>query len=341
MTDISRALSKLFDGGSLHQAQAFSVFNDALHGKVDETSLTALLVTLKMKGESPDEIAGAASAMVSNALPFPSPDYAFADIVGTGGDGHNTINISSSAAIVAAACGVKVAKHGNRSVSSKSGSADLFRECGIDLQMTPDVARRCLDETGLSFLFAPVYHQGMKYVMPVRTQLKTRTLFNILGPLANPARPTHSLLGVYKPELLDVYAKTLMLMGQHRAMIVHGDGLDELALHGVSTIVDLEHGDVRRTTVTASDFGLPEYPISAIEGGTPEENKVLILDALSGKGKEAHRAAIAMNCSALLVLTGKASSFKDGTEQAMQAMKEQLPIALLEKTAKCSQGATE
>lgn len=337
MTDISRALNKLYERRNLHQSQAYSVFNDVLHGYVEETLLTALLVALKINGESPDEIAGAANAMVTNARPFPSPDYAFADIVGTGGDGHNTINISSAAAIVAAACGVKVAKHGNRSVSSKSGSADLFAACGINLQMSPKTARRCMDDTGLSFLFAPVYHTGMKYVMPVRKQLATRTLFNILGPLANPASPTHSLLGVYSPKLIESYAKTLILMGHKHAMIVHGDGLDELALHGESNIVHLHQGEVRHATVTASDFGLPEYPISAIAGDEPEYNRGVIMEALVGKGEEAHRAAIAMNCGALLVLTEKAKSFKDGAEQAMEAMRAGTPVQILEAAAKCSQ----
>ena len=337
MTDVTQALHRLFEGKHLSQADAFGVFNEVLHGNVEPVTLSALLTALKLNGESPDEIAGAASAMVANALPFPTPDYPFADIVGTGGDGHNTINISSAAAIVASACGLKVAKHGNKSVSSKSGSADLFAACGLNLTMSPETARKCLDETGLCFLFAPVYHTGMKHVMPVRTQLKTRTLFNILGPLANPASPTHSLLGVYSPSLLNVYAETLMLLGQHRAMIVHGDGLDELALHGQSTIVDLEHGDIRTYTVNAADFGLPSYPISAIEGGEPEYNKSLILDALNGQGPEAHRAAIAMNCSALLVLTGIAADFKQGTEQAMAAMSAGKPIDVIQHAAKVSQ----
>ncbi|WP_242698722.1 anthranilate phosphoribosyltransferase [Alteromonas sp. 5E99-2] len=336
--DMPTALNLVLEGKSLSQADAFSVFNEVLHGKIDSIPLTALLVALKLKTESPDEIAGAARAMIANALPFPTPSYPFVDVVGTGGDGHNTINISSAAAILAAACGVKVAKHGNKSVSSKSGSADLFAACGVNLTMSPEIARKCLDNTGLCFLFAPVYHSGMKHVMPVRTQLKTRTVFNILGPLVNPANPSHSLLGVYSPHLLDVYAETLMLMGQHKAMIVHGDGLDELALHGESTIVELDHGDKRVLTVTSKDFGLPSYPISDIEGGEPEVNKMLIMDALNGEGKEAHKAAIAMNCSALLVLSGLAKSFSQGTELAMNVMKQGKAIDLLARTAELSNG---
>jgi anthranilate phosphoribosyltransferase len=336
--NIHTLLSKLFEGESLTQPEAFSVFDQVLHGSISDIETTALLTALKMKGESADEIAGAANAMLSNATPFPSPDYPFVDIVGTGGDGHNTINISSAAAIVAATCGIKVAKHGNKSVSSKSGSADLFAAFGINLNMSPAVARQCLDETGLCFLFAPVYHTGMKHVMPVRTTLKTRTVFNILGPLANPAAPSHSLMGVYSPHLLHMYAETLMLLGQHKAMIVHGDGLDELALHGTSTVLQLDHGDVRELSLNAQDFGLPSYPIRAITGGEPDVNKMLIMNALNGEGEEAHRAAIAMNCAALLVLTEKAESFKQGTEMAMEVMRQGKPLSLLTRTAEISVG---
>jgi len=337
MFNITPILEQLIAQQNLSQTEAYSLFNSIMHGEQSEAVIAAVLTALKMKTESPSEIAGAASAMVANARPFPTPDYAFADIVGTGGDGHNTINISSAAAVVAAACGVKVAKHGNRSVSSKSGSADLFKQFGLQLDITPEVSRKCLDEANFTFLFAPVYHAGMRYAAPVRAALKTRTLFNILGPLANPASPTHGVFGVYSPELLEPYAKTLMLLGQHRAMIVHGDGLDELALHGESIIFDLEHGDIRKRTVTADDFGLSSYPLSAIEGGEPEENKKYVEAALHGEGHEAHRAAIAMNCSALLNVTGHAASFKDGAEMAMQAMKDGTPLRVLEQVANITQ----
>lgn len=337
MLTITELLDTLIAQTSLSQTQAYTLFNSIMHGEQSDAVIAAVLTALKIKGESPGEIAGAARAMVDNALPFPSPDYAFADIVGTGGDGHNTINISSAAGVVAAACGAKIAKHGNRSVSSKSGSADLFKQFGLALDISPEVSRKCLDEANFTFLFAPVYHAGMRHAAPVRAALKTRTLFNILGPLANPARPTHGVFGVYAPELLEPYAKTLMLLGQHRAMVVHGDGLDELALHGESTIFDLEHGDIRKRTVTAKDFGLPSYPLSAIEGGEPEENKKFIQAALAGEGQEAHRAAIAMNCGALLKVTGHADTFKDGSDMAMTAMQKGTPLAVLEKVATISQ----
>ena len=338
MFDASSLLAQLYQGEHLTQTQAFSLFNSIMHGEQSEAVIASLLTALKMNTESPSEIAGAASAMVSNALPFPTPDYPFADIVGTGGDGHNTINISSAAALVAASCGVKVAKHGNRSVSSKSGSADLYREFGIKLDITPDLARKCLDETGFCFLFAPVYHAGMRYAAPIRAALQTRTVFNILGPLANPAGPTHGLFGVYDPALLQPYAETLMLLGQHRAMIVHGSGLDELCLHGESHIVDLEHGDTRTMTVTPADFGLPEYSLDSIKGGEPADNKKYVEDALNGEGKEAHRAAIAINCGALLTVTGITDTFKQGAELAMSTMQDGLALQTLKQAAQITQG---
>lgn len=337
MAEIGQIFEKLYHQQHLTQTESFSAFNAVMHGDLTPAQLSSLLTALKIKGESPNEIAGAASAMVANALPFPSPDYPFADIVGTGGDGHNTINISSAAGLVAAACGVKVAKHGNRSVSSRSGSADLFRAFGIELEISPAQARKCLDEANFCFLYAPVYHSGMRHAAPVRADLKTRTIFNILGPLANPAGPTHGLFGVYKPELLTPYADTLMLMGQHKAMIVHGDGLDELALHGESQIIEVEHGDKRHFTVTSEDFGLPSYPISAIEGGEPQDNRKLIASVLAGEGHEAHCAAIAMNCGALLKLTGTVSSFKDGAEMAMEAMRAGKPLEVVNQVATLSQ----
>lgn len=341
MSSKQELLDVVLSDEHLSQPQAYALFNSVMHGELSDIELTAVLIALKMKKESPNEIAGAASAMVANALPFPSPDYHFSDIVGTGGDGHNTINISSAAAVVAASCGVKVAKHGNRSVSSKSGSADLFKAFGLNLDIQPNVARHCLDEASFCFLFAPVYHSGVRHAMPVRTSLKTRTLFNILGPLANPAGPTHGVFGVYTPDLLDAYAETLMLMGQHRAMIVHGAGLDELALHGESLIVDLEHGDAKRYSVTAEDFGLKAFPLDAIKGGEPEENRAFIAQALSGKGHEAHRAAIAMNASALLVINGLAKDFKEGTEMALASMEASSPLKVLETAAEISNEGTK
>ncbi|MEQ3660321.1 MAG: anthranilate phosphoribosyltransferase [Glaciecola sp.] len=337
-THVQTSLEKLYLGHSLSFEEAQAVFNQVMRGEVSEIELSALLVALKIKRESTDEIAGAASAMVQNAVPFPRPDYAFSDIVGTGGDGHNTINVSSAAAVVAASCGVKVAKHGNRSVSSKSGSSDLFAAFGLQLDMSPDTARHCLDEANLCFLAAPAYHSGVKHAMPVRLALKTRTLFNILGPLANPAKPSHSVLGVYTPTLLDDYAQTLVKLGHKRAYVIHGSGLDELALHGPSQVVSIAGSEISKQEVSPADFGLKEYPLSAIEGGEPAQNKALIADVFNGEGKPAHTAAIAMNAAALIQLNGLTESFKEACDLAMAAIEQAKPMKTMTTAARLSQG---
>ena len=206
-------LNTLYQGQSLSRESTRDAFGQVVRGEVDPIVLASLLTALKIKGETPEEIAGAAEALLAEARDFPRPDYEFCDIVGTGGDGLNTINVSTTSALVAAACGLKVAKHGNRSVSSKSGSSDLLDKMGIKLDMSPAQARRCLDELGICFLFAPQYHAGVRHAMPVRQALKTRTLFNVLGPLINPARPTYQLMGVYAPELVRPIAETLLALG--------------------------------------------------------------------------------------------------------------------------------
>lgn len=336
-TQLLSHVDALYQGENLSKDQCEAIFSNIIKGELNDIVISSLLTALKIKGETPAEIAGAAAALINNAAPFPRPNYEFADIVGTGGDGHNTINISSAAAIVAASCGVKVAKHGNRSVSSKSGSADLFRTFGMDLGMTAATARQCLDDTNLCFLFAPNYHAGIKYAMPVRTTLKTRTIFNLLGPLANPAKPSHMMIGVYAPELVLPFAQTLKLLGYQDVYVIHGDGLDELALHGKSHIAHLHGGEIKELTVSPDDFGLNTHSLESIKGGEPEENKQLIEQALSGTGQLAHESAIALNAGALLVLTGKASDFKQGSTMAIEAMKSGKALETMLKAAKLSQ----
>lgn len=337
MSQVLALLDQLYQGHSLSQADSTELFSQVVTGQMDDITLSSLLTALKLKGETPIEIAGAAAALINNAAAFPRPDYAFADIVGTGGDGHNTINISSASAIVAASCGVKVAKHGNRSVSSKSGSADLFRTFGLELGMSAATARKCLDESGLCFLFAPNYHAGIKHAMPVRTKLKTRTIFNLLGPLANPATPSHIMIGVYSPDLILPFAKTLQLLGYRRALVVHGSGLDELALHGESNAAEVDGDNIAQHTLSPVDFNLPEYPLEAIRGGEPEQNKALIEAVLMGKGEPAHQAAVAMNTGALLTLCGLAADFSAGAQMAIEAMQAQKPIATMQQAARISQ----
>lgn len=318
-TDISTILPTLVEGVDLNQTQAHDFFQQVLEGNIEPALLASTLTALKIKGETPEEIAGAALAIRGAATAFPERnqvDETIADCVGTGGDGANTINISTTAAILAAACGLKVAKHGNRSVSSMSGSADLLEALGVNLSMSPETAHQCLDKANLCFLYAPAYHSGFRHAGPVRKAMGIRTIFNILGPLVNPASPNIMLLGVYIPELLSPIAKALTLTGVNRAFVVHGSGLDEIALHGETQVVEINNGELIERTISPQDFGLKPYSLAEIKGGTPEDNAKHIKDILSGNGQEAHNAAVIINCAALLYLHDKADTLTQAAQLA-------------------------
>ena len=308
-------LNQLLAKQDLSFSQATELFDAVMNGKLNDIELTAALIALKLKGETSDEIAGAAASMRANAVPFPTSKTLLADSCGTGGDGSNTINISTTAAIVAAAAGINMVKHGNRSVSSNSGSADLLKALGINIDMSPEQAAHCLENTGFTFLFAPHYHSGVRHAMGVRTALKSRTIFNILGPLANPAAPEVQLLGVYDPSLCLPMAETLKTLGTKRAMVVHGAGTDEIALHGTTKVVELNNGELSEYTLTASDFGLANYSLEQLAGQGPEYNAKASLAILQGQGEMAHNAAIIANVAALLYLTDKAGDLKSAADQ--------------------------
>lgn len=315
------SLEGLYRGESLTAEQTEQLFGELLRGEMDPIVLSSLLTAMKVKGESPSEIEGAARALIAAAKPFPRPDYEFCDIVGTGGDGLYTINISSTAAIVGATCGIKVAKHGNRSVSSKTGSSDLLEKLGIKLDMSPETARRCLDEANICFLFAPHYHSGMRFAAPVRQALKTRTIFNVLGPLINPARPTYQLMGVYSPELLEPIAETLQALGLKKGMVAYGSGLDEIAVHGETQVAEINDGKIRYYTLTPNDFGLKYYTLESIQGGTPDENRKITEALLAGKGTDAQKTAIAINLAPLLMMGGLVDNLEQGAEMAMETLR--------------------
>lgn len=322
-TEIAKLLPKLVDGIDLTQAQSHDFFQEVLQGEISPALMASVLTALKVKGETPAEIAGAAMAIRTAATHFPKANNStqdIADCVGTGGDGANTINISTTAAILAAACGLKMAKHGNRSVSSMSGSADLLEALGVNLTMTPEVASYCLEEANLCFLYAPAYHSGFKHAAPVRKAMGIRTLFNILGPLVNPAKPSIMLLGVYIPELLMPIAQALQLTGVKRAFVVHGSGLDEIALHGVTEVVEIKDGELISRTISPNDFGLDSYSLEDIKGGTPQENADIIKAILSGQGQSAHNAAVIINCAALLYLHGKAKTLEESAKIAASVL---------------------
>lgn len=329
-------LSRLISGEKLERDESRTLFDAVIHGRLSDVAVAAALVALKMRGETADEVAGAAQALSMGALNFPRPGYRFADIVGTGGDGANTINISTAASLVAAEAGLPVAKHGNRSISSRCGAADLLEAFGVRLDMSPETARKALDETNVTFLFAPHYHGGMRHVMPIRKALATRTMFNILGPLINPARPQIYLIGVYDFNFCSFVAETLGMLGAERALVVHGLGLDEIAVHGATNVAELRDGEIIERKITPSDFGVREFPLSSIAGGTPEENRVMIAGVLTGRGSDAHAAAVSVNAGALLTIGGITDSFKDGFALSMSILESGKAMERLEKLAEIS-----
>lgn len=316
---VTDVLGVLLGGTRLTKAQTKVLFSEIIRGNVDQTTLGAVLTAMKVLGETPEEIAGAAEALIANARPFPRPEYAFCDIVGTGGDGVGTINISTTSAFVAAALGVKVAKHGNRSVSSKTGASDLLNALGLKTTISPTKARECLDRFGFCFLLAPLYHSGMRFAAPVRAALKTRTIFNVLGPLINPAQPTFTLIGVYAPELLRPMAEVLAKLGYTRATVVHGNGLDEVTLSAPTLVAELAaDGTIREYEISPETFGLPSFPIESVLGGNPEENRKITENILRGNGSDAHNAAIAANVAPLLYMNGNAATLKEGAQAALE-----------------------
>ena len=316
------ALALLYSGRSLDAAAAEAqlLFGELVAGRLNEPEIAALLIALKLKGETADELIGAARALRAADAPFARPDYLFADSCGTGGDGSGTINLSTAVAFVAAAAGLPVAKHGNRSVTSRCGSADVLEHLGARLDATAEASRRALDETGFCFLFAPAYHPGLKHAGPVRRALKVRTIMNVLGPCVNPAEPPVQLLGVADRRLLEPVAQVLIALGVERAMVVHGAGLDEVALHDATDAVRLDGGRTERLTLSPELAGLERAPLASLRGGAPEENAERLKALLFGYGTPAERNAVALNAGALLLTAGKAPTFREGVDLALQTL---------------------
>lgn len=339
-------LDKLYAGHSASRTEAKLLVSQIIAGEMDEITMAAMLIAMKLRGETIHEISGAADALRAAAKPFPAVSEAtksqgIVDIVGTGGDGHNTINISTTAAFVAAASGAKVAKHGNRSVSSRSGSSDLLAQFGIDLTMSPETARDCLDELGLCFLFAPHYHAGVRYAVPVRQALKTRTLFNVLGPLINPAHPDAIVLGVYSPDLVEPIVQVLKALEMKRALVVHGSGLDEVAIHGITQVAELNHGEITHYQLTPEQLGVTTAKLTDLVGGTPEQNAQLTRDILQGKGLTAHTHAVAANAGCALYISGVCDTIAEGTQLALETIASGKGYRLLKQLASVSATSNE
>src|SRR5437868_7644672 len=333
------ALHRLANQGeSLSRTEARDAMREVLTGKCTDAQISALLMALRMKGETVEEIVGFAEAIRAAAAPLPiAPAEALAvsgtgrealaeecendsliDTSGTGGDASGTFNISTATALVTAGAGVRVAKHGNRSISSKCGSADVVEALGMNIQLTPERAAQCLREVGICFLYAPNLHPAMKQVQGVRRELRMRTMFNLLGPLTNPARANGQVVGVYSLDLVEKLAEALSMLGLHRALVVHGlDGLDEITITGKTRVAEAREGSVRSYEIQPEDFGLRPAALQEISGGDVAENATIIRRVLSGK-KSARRDVVLLNAAAALVAAGRAEHVAQAVRTAVE-----------------------
>jgi anthranilate phosphoribosyltransferase len=308
----------LLAGEDLSAEESQHLFERLVLGRLEPGEIGGMLIALRMKGETPEEMIGAAQALLAAATPFPAPAGAYADCCGTGGDGAGTINVSTATGLVAAAAGLPVAKHGNRSVSSRCGSADVLEALGARIELSPERARAVLDETGFTFLFAPAYHSGMRHAALVRRQLSVRTVMNLLGPCVNPARPPVQLLGVADARMLRRIAQVLQALGVRQALVVHGSGLDEVALHAETRAIRLHGDELEELVLTPEEAGFERVPLKALEGGDPALNAERLKALLDGGGSAAERQAVALNAGALLWTAGRAASFREGAEHALE-----------------------
>jgi len=334
--DVQDSLSRLYCGQSLGERGAESLFTRLVEGGLDEPTIAAMLVALRLNGESVGELIGAARALRAADEDFQRPDYLFADTCGTGGDGSGSINVSTAVAFVAAAAGLPVAKHGNRSFTSRCGSADVLEKLGVRLDVSAEVSRRALDETGVCFLFAPRYHPGLRHAGPARRALKVRTIMNVLGPCVNPAEPGVQLLGVAEPKLLMPVAQTLAALGVVRALVVHGGGLDEIALHAETRAVRLIDGALEEVTITPEEAGLVRRPVDSLKGGGPEENAERLKALLMGYGQPAETETVALNTGALLMTAGLAATLRDGVAAALAELASGAPYERLRAFAEAT-----
>lgn len=312
-------LAILSEGRTLSCAEATKAFEIILNGDATPSQVGAFLTALRVRGETVDEIASGVNVMRANALKVKTPTHVL-DTCGTGGDGSGSYNISTAVALVCAACGAYVAKHGNRALSSKSGSSEVLESLGVKLALSPTALEQCINDVGIGFLFAPNHHSAMRHVGPARQELGFRTIFNLLGPLSNPAGANRQLLGVFAAEWVEPLANVLKKLGSERAWVVHGsDGMDELTTTGPSTVAELRKGEVSVFEVTPEDAGLARAKPEDLVGGTPEENAAALTALLDG-AEGAYRDIVLLNTAAALTVCNKADNLKDGAEIAALAI---------------------
>lgn len=314
-------LTKVLNKHDLTRDEAAGFMRELTEGNLTNSQIAAYLIALNAKGVVPDEIAGCASILQEKRIPLRVEDKVL-DTCGTGGDGLGTFNISSMTALVAATCGAKVAKHGNRAVSSLSGSADFYRELGIAIDITPAQAELLIKDTGFAFLFAPIYHGAMKYAAPVRRDLGLKTIMNLLGPLVNPAGASYQLIGVYDEDFCLPVAKAAKMLGIERVMVVHGaDGLDEISVTGPTRIVEIDGSNaLKDNTFDLTALGLKQYPLDGIKGGSPKENAQTAEKLVQGRGPEAVFEAVTVNAGAALYIAGICDSIQSGCDSAREAL---------------------
>jgi len=335
--------ARLMNGERLSQSEAHTFMQEVMTGEMSGVRMAAALSALRVRGETPEEIAGFARAMRENAVHLPiAPRGLLLDVVGTGGDGAHTFNISTTSAFVVAAGGVPVAKHGNRAASSKAGSADVLEALGVNLEAEPGRVAAALDELGVGFMFARNYHPALRYAAPVRGELAARTVFNVLGPLSNPAGATHLVVGVYTPQLTRTLAEVLHLLGARAALVVSGETgtghLDELSVCGPNAVARLQDGEVSEFILTPEEAGVGHHPASALVGGTPAENAVITRRLLQGQGTAAQRDVVALNAGAALWLAGRSGDLPGGVAMARDLLDAGAAWSLLERYAAFTRG---
>ena len=338
MSDAMKPLIYAASEGPLSRSQAEEAFGYLFEGAATPAQIGGFLMALRARGESVSEYAAAAAVMRAHCIPVKAPEGAM-DIVGTGGDGKHTLNISTATAFVVAGAGVPVAKHGNRNLSSKSGTADVQGELGINVMVGPEVVERAIAEAGIGFMMAPMHHPAMKHVGPVRVELGSKTIFNILGPLTNPAGVKRQLTGAFAPDLIHPMAETLQQLGTEKAWLVHGsDGTDEITICGPTAVAALENGKIRSREIHPGDAGLPVHNFRDILGGTPQENAVALMALLEGE-QGAYRDAVLLNAAAALIVADKVETLKDGVELARESIDSGKAKKALETLARITSAA--
>ena len=337
MSDLKPLIGKIATGEALSREEARRAFDIMMSGEATPSQIGGFLMGLRVRGETIEEITGAVLSMRARMTRVEAPAHAV-DIVGTGGDGAKTYNISTCSALVTAACGVKVAKHGNRALSSRSGAADALAALGVNIEASPAVISRCINEAGVGFMFAPAHHAAMRHVGPTRVELGTRTIFNVLGPMANPAGVKRQVIGVYHRDLVEPLAHVMRNLGAERVWVTHGaDGLDEVTTTGTTYVSELKNGEIRNFEITPEDAGLRRVSIEELRGGSADENADAIRAVLAGR-PGAFRDVVLLTSAVALMVSDKAASLKEGVEKASDAIDTGSAASVLERLVFISNG---